>query len=129
MWAEVMENRAGMGGGSGLLTTQTVSWGLSSCSYPDTPNHVLSLSHVPLLTSSQTLSTFSSLSVEPTPRSLFSFFSQKGVRDLEMSEKAAKEWGVIWSSMLDGAQHLYSCPWLVGSRFWQAAPSAIGCVE
>lgn len=55
VWAEVMESRARMGGGSGLFATQTVPQGLSSCSYPDTPSHVLSLSCVPLLTSSQTL--------------------------------------------------------------------------
>lgn len=72
MWAEVMENRARMGGDSGLLATQTVPQGLSSCSYPDTPSHALSLLHVPLLTSSQTLSTFPSFAVEPAPRSLFS---------------------------------------------------------
>lgn len=31
VWAEVTENRARMGGGSGLLATQTVPRGLSSC--------------------------------------------------------------------------------------------------
>lgn len=31
VWAEVMGNRARMGGGSGLLATQTVPQGLSSC--------------------------------------------------------------------------------------------------
>lgn len=73
VWAEVMENRARMGGGSGLLATQTVPQGLSSCwnmlsvlSFsrnlnPDTPSYVLSPSSVPLLTSSQTLPTFPSL--------------------------------------------------------------------
>lgn len=97
MWAEVMENRARMGGGSGLLATQTVPQGLSSRSYPDTPNHVLSLLHVPLLTSSQTLTTFPSLSVEPAPRSLLSsLFSQKGVKDwilLKNVRKSCKRMG------------------------------------
>lgn len=98
MWAEVMENRARMGGGSGLLATQTVPQGLSSCSYPDTPSHVLSLLRVPLLTSSQTPSAFPSVSGEPAPRSLLpSLFSQKGIKDWilfrNVIEKAAKEWG------------------------------------
>lgn len=31
VWAEAVENRARMGGGSGLLATQTVPQGLSSC--------------------------------------------------------------------------------------------------
>lgn len=92
MWAEVMENRARMGGGSGLLATQTVPQGLNSCwncpllqkSYPDAPSSVLSPASVPLLTSSQ-------LSQLPLP-SFPAEQAQRPVSLLPSSRRGVQHW-------------------------------------